>query len=124
MSRYYGMQVTIKGYATTRREEIINAASAEWSFGDWNVENETLGAYGEGNLCGGETEEEFTDRLAAAVWKANQDYCQVEVRATYLEELPCDYHERSEDDYARWLAEKRESLSEGEELDATQAHED
>jgi hypothetical protein len=121
MSRYYGMQITIEGYVTTRREEIINAASAEWSFGDWNVENEALGAYGQDNLCGGETEEEFTDRIAAAVWKANEGYCRVEVRATYLEDLPHDNHERGEDDYARWQAEKHKPPSEGEEPEVTRS---
>lgn len=104
MSRYYGMQVSIKDYVTPRREEIINAVSAEWPFEGWDLENKTLEAYGEGNLCGGETEEEFTDRIAAAVWKANESYCRVEVRATYLEDLPHDHHERGENDYARWRA--------------------
>jgi len=124
MSRYYGMQVIIEGYATERQEDIINATSAEWAFGDWDVRNSTLEAYGQDNLCGGETEEEFTDRIAAAVWKANEGHCRVEVRATYLEDLPHDHHERSEGDYARWLAEKHKSPGEGERPEVRETRED
>ena len=53
-------------------------------------------------MGGGESEEEFAARVTHAVWKANGGYCEVEVTATYLEELPYTTHELDEDDYAQW----------------------
>ena len=37
-------------------------------------------------LAGGESEEQFTERLSVAIWRANGAYCEVSVDATYLEE--------------------------------------
>ncbi len=59
----------------------------------------TIFTYGEGYLCGGETEEQFVDRLAISVWKANNNYCHVEVEATYLDDLPYETHVRNREDY-------------------------
>ena len=56
-------------------------------------------ATAEGNLCGGENEHEFADRLARAIWKANGGYCYVAVRATNLENMPYETYSYDEDDY-------------------------
>jgi hypothetical protein len=105
MSRWYGMQVMITGFPSALVDEIKQAAEAEWPFEDWagdGQENE-LTSYAEGNLCGGEDESEFTERLALAVWQAAGAYCEVTVDATYLEDLPRESHSLDEEDYARLI---------------------
>lgn len=102
MSRSYQMDLLVEGLRPERVEAIKEAASGEWPFEDalW-LASEGLQGFGDGSLCGGESVEAFVDRIAQAVWRANGEYCQVEVRATYLEDLPSEHHGRFEDDYAR-----------------------
>jgi hypothetical protein len=104
MSRYYNMAVRIRGFDQQRTDRIKGAACDEWEFDNWNFHDGNLTASADGKLCGGETEEAFAERLAKAVWAANGGYCEVEVNATYLEELPCETHCLDEDDYARLLS--------------------
>lgn len=110
MSRAYDMCVEITGVKPERRERVIAACCEEWSFatGDFD-DGSILGPAGRGltasaggRLCGGETEEEFADRIATAVWRANGGYCQVTIHATYLEVIPCESHVRDEDDFVGW----------------------
>jgi hypothetical protein len=54
-------------------------------------------------LCGGESEEQFTERLSVAIWRANGEFCEVVVNATYLEELPYESHTLDQDDYDRLI---------------------
>lgn len=108
MSRCYGMNVTISGYNAANVKKIKAAAEAEWPFEDWlerddDVFGKTLSSDNEGSLGGGETEEEFTERLSLAIWRANAAYCDVTVDATYLDELPCETHCLDEADYARLI---------------------
>jgi hypothetical protein len=46
-----------------------------------------LSATAEGNLCGGEAEDEFADRLDRAVWEVAAGV-KIEVNATCLEYIP------------------------------------
>ena len=55
------------------------------------------------NLAGGETEEQFAERLIVAIWKANGSYCTVTVDANCLGSLPYETHTLDEDDYARLI---------------------
>lgn len=103
MSRAYEMSVTIAGYDLARIEKIKAAAGEEWPFQDWCDSGEDLTASAEGQLCGGESEEEFTERLSLAVWKANGEYCEVVVDATYLDDLPYQTHCLDEVDYDRLM---------------------
>ena len=103
MSRYYKMSVTIKGFQPERMDAIKAAAEEEWPFDDWYEYEGSLTASAESNLGGGTTEEEFTERLSLAVWKANGDYCEVSVNATYLEELPYETHCLDRSAYERLL---------------------
>ena len=106
MSRYYSMRLRIEEFDSNRTTAIKDAASYEWHFDDnhWE-EPANLGNYLECEaddcLCGGETEEEFVDRLSVAIWKANQGFCTVGVIAIYLEEF--EDHARDEKDYARLM---------------------
>ena len=101
MSRYYNMSVTISGTDSARTEEIKAAARAEWAFEDWYPHEDALSASNDGYLAGGETEEEFTERLSKAIWLANGGFCTVEVTAIYLEELPYEWYCLDEEDYHR-----------------------
>ena len=82
MSRAYDMSVEIIGFRPDRTDAIEAAANQEWNFADWFISEETLFASAEGSLCGGESEEDFAERLSLAVWRANGEYCDVTVNAT------------------------------------------
>ena len=103
MSRNYRMAVIITGDKVDRNDAIMDAAGEEWSFDNWYHHDGKLYGSGDGKLCGGETDDEFADRLAKAVWQANGACCEVEVYAVYLDELPYESYVRTEDDYTRLM---------------------
>lgn len=103
MSRFYEMSVEVSGYDAAKVAEIQEAAEGEWPFDDWFDSGENLTANGQANLSGGESEEEFTERLSLAIWRANGGYCRVSVDATYLENLPYETRELDEADYVRLI---------------------
>ena len=86
-------------------DNVTDAALLHWEFEDfWNDDDRTgFCAGAEGYLGGGESEEEFVQRLSEEIWKANGAFCRVEIRATYLEELPYEIYELDEDDYKRTM---------------------
>jgi hypothetical protein len=96
------MTVTIKGYKALRLGRIQHACRDEWEFDDFIVVEYGVEATGRSQLCGGETEEEFVDRLTGAIWMANGAFCTVEVTAIYLEEQPTTQHALDEIDYEEW----------------------
>lgn len=107
MSRAYAMSVRVNNPDPNRVRAIEDAAEEEWDFDDWHVhemhdgEGLRLTASGESRLYRGESEEEFADRLAKAIWIANGAYCEIEVAATCLEYLPFETHHRRLDDYEK-----------------------
>lgn len=102
MSRYYEMTVTVSGHDPAKESRIRSAAEEEWPFEDWREQGEgEMCSSAQDNLCGGLSEEVFAERLSLAIWKANGAYCEVVVKATYLESLPYETHSLDEDDYAR-----------------------
>jgi hypothetical protein len=107
MSRFYDMSVEISGYDPAKAKEIQAAAEVEWPLEDWWSANdepgEAMHSSAQGSLSGGETEEEFTERLSLAVWRANGGYCRVCVDATYMENLPYETHELDRSDYDRLI---------------------
>ena len=108
MSRFYEMSVEVSEHDPAKMAQIQEAAEGEWPFDDWFDSGENLTASGQANLSGGETEEEFTERLSLAIWRANGGYCRVSVDATYLENLPYETHELEESDYARLIEAKHD----------------
>lgn len=108
MSRYYEMSVEVGRHRAERGAAIREAARQEWPFGDWSDQEGTLEASAAGNLCGGESDSHFADRLAVAIWKANGAYCDVTVKATCLESLPYEEYGLGEDDYARLFGQQQE----------------
>jgi hypothetical protein len=119
MSRWYGMQVRIAGFPSVAIDRIKEAAEGEWTFEDWggDAQTGTLSSYAESQLCGGEDEGEFTERLALAIWQAAGAYCEVTVNATYLEDLPCESYSLDEDDYERLMASQASASSTGDPSD-------
>ena len=104
MSRYYEMDVEILGHAAEKEDQIKMAAAEEWPFGDWWSTGEgDIHASAQSTLCGGESEEQFTERLSVAIWRANGAFCEVLVNATYLEDLPYESYALDEGDYARLI---------------------
>jgi len=103
VSRFYEMNVYITGFNPEQAAEIEEAIGEEW---EWEPEeqNEVIHASGESDLCGGESAEEFAERVSKAAWEANGGFCKVAVRATSLEDLPCNTYELSEDYYKRITA--------------------
>ena len=102
MSRFYDMTVEISGHDPEKASEIQAAAKEHWPFTDWWFQDEgTMQSSAQDYLCGGLSEEEFTERLGVAIWRANGGFCEVSVDATFLEDLPYEVHTLDESDYAR-----------------------
>lgn len=101
MSRYYRMSLTVEAYAPQHRETLQAALQECWGFGDFYEHEGTLSACAENWLCGGETENQFAERLARLVWQANDAFCQVQVEAICLENLPCEEFAFDESSYRR-----------------------
>ena len=109
MSRSYEATVTIKDYKPSRLKQIQRACRREWDFAQDDFIREKTDplkrrfdkviATAQGNLCGGEQEHEFAQRLTMAIWKANGGFCLVEVRSVYLEDLPYESYSYDEDDF-------------------------
>ena len=104
MSRYYNMTVAITGAAGERVDAVKQAAEAEWPFDDWCEHGGVMTSSCDAQLCGGEMEEQFAERLAKAVWIANGRPCPVAVNATYLEDLPCEGFSFDDHDYDRLMS--------------------
>ena len=104
MSRYYEMMITISDMAPDRKDAVEAAARAEWDFGDCYEGEGCMTLSGNGQLGGGESEDEFAQRITRAIWQANGQFCSVEVCATYLESLPCETYQLDKSDYDRLLA--------------------
>ena len=109
MSRHYSMSVTITGALPDRFTSVMAAASAEWEFDDWDSHEGILLGSGDAQLFGGETEEQFAERLTKAIWRANGGPCRVEVIATYLDELPCESYSLGAGDYDRLMNSNQEA---------------
>jgi len=114
MSRYYQINVIVNEHDPSNTKAIIKRLYGESPFDDHDIKEDGAGKgadelwfTGQFNLTGGEGEDEYASRLFHAVWEANNDeWCFVNVEATYLEELPYNEYTGSEWDYERWM-EKR-----------------
>ena len=101
MAQYYSMVVRIEGFDPSRAEQIMTAAESQWPFSDWEHDEDRLESQAEDFLSIGEYDTEFVDRLSVAIWKANQEFCPIEVTSICQEYLPFDEYSRDENDYSR-----------------------
>lgn len=102
MSRTYEMDVVIRDVLPSDVRAVKSAAQDVWEFQNWYYHNRELSAFGVSTLTGGESEDEFADRLAETIWDVIDKFCTVEVKAFYLENLPCEDHVRGADEYEEW----------------------
>jgi hypothetical protein len=87
------MHATISKFDKTKADEIEEAANDEWNWKTNSGGNEEISLIGQDNLCGGESEEHFANRLAAAIFDANGGPCEIHVNAICMEDLPYEsYH--------------------------------
>jgi len=116
MSRYYHMRFEIIDFDPTKRSQIEAVLDEEWyvdiesESSTWLPKN-TVIAGGESSLYGGETEEQFADRIARLVWIANGGFCLVKIVATYLDNLPCESHTRNRKAFDAALADNPDLLT-------------
>jgi hypothetical protein len=115
MSRLYEMTVRVENFDTSKKEKIIQECANVWPFAidDWwcrdgfdrtGTAGYIMSATAEGSLCGGETEDEFSERLSKVIWSANEAFCGVSVIATYMEDLPHETYDMDFEDYERIMA--------------------
>ena len=108
MSHYYEMGLEVEDVQSQEEATKIAEVFAEqWSDSQTNdfydTKSKTFECFSENSLCGGETEEDFTQRLSRAIWEALGRYAPISVRATYLEDLPTDFHIADEESYQELL---------------------
>ena len=110
MSRAYNAYIRISNFDPARKLAIVTAARADWgwSFDGWNdpsfPNQEIIESAEDSYLSGGESEEEFVQRVTHDIWTANGAFCSVQLEMTFLENLPFETYELDEEDYAGWLA--------------------
>ena len=85
MSGFYEMAINASGIAKGKDKKIHHAVEKEWSLELFDFRKGDASFVGQGNLSGGESEDEFAERVAHSIWKANGAYCKGQVKATYLE---------------------------------------
>lgn len=107
MSRCYQMSIAIQakdaGLTKEEKRNLIDALEQEWDWGDFDDMQGIISATGEGNLCAGETEDQFASRCYRAVWTAINKYVRVNLIQTYLEDLPYESYESDEEDFERMM---------------------
>ena len=87
MSECFGVKIEAEGLNEGRLERVRDALCKEWDIEEDEIHFQprpkrtasmvAVTAGGPGSM---ETEIEFTDRIAKAVWKANGRYCPVRIR--------------------------------------------
>ena len=117
MSLYYSIGIGVQGANPERALDIKEAAEDEWPFDadDWYPcghpdDLTAFEASATGNLCAVLTEQELAHRLIRAVWTANGGYCEVEVSATRLEDMPYETYRLDLDDFERMAGKAAEAV--------------
>ena len=124
MSRNFEMTISVS-YAVLDGEDeedvktaVFEALCSQWPFTDIaaydDVEalsevpsrDKQITCCADGVLSGGESDDEFSDRVSEAVWKALGRAADVCVRSVFLDELPYEEFIRGEEEYAAWRNEE------------------
>ena len=107
MSRSYEMAIEVSGIKKERRKSVLKAVRKKWNIEVVDSGRHGIFLSGEGSLCGGESEEEFARRLSRAIWQVNGGYCEVTIKATYLDELPYETYSFGPEEYKQIRRAKR-----------------
>ena len=103
MSRLYGMDLNISNYNIIHQEALMGAVKKEWTFDKQWIRDNSISMYGEDYLCGGMSDEKFAQNLCKTIWKANKNFCHVNVQAIYLEDLPSEDYWFDEENYEEMM---------------------
>jgi hypothetical protein len=110
MSRMMSVEVIVTNFDDSKVDAIMDAINEEWPDCDQNDHCEATEASPASIFCRGDgdcsyslTNEELVDRIAKAVWTANDQYCDVQVDLVDLEVHPTDTFELSKHDYHRLI---------------------
>ena len=85
MSRYYSMQVTVEKFDPEKQQDILEAIDDLWNVEQNWSDPQRISTEGRSSLSGGESEEQFADRLYARIAEVNGGPCLLVVGALYLE---------------------------------------
>lgn len=104
MSRHYNMNISVQNIKDEKmKNRIVEILKENWDgTGSWYPELEELNFWGEDNLCGGEGEDEFAERIAKELCKISTDL-ELDVHATYLEDLPYNTYSFSQEKMKKLL---------------------
>lgn len=83
MSRYYDCYIEPTGKLTPQEQDIIDAYIGD----TW--------------LTGGESEEEYAERISKEIWCKLKKFVHLDIRLTYMEDLPYEEYEYGNDEYNR-----------------------
>jgi len=102
MSRYYEITIDVEDITDPLDIEVVEGVIREhWQVDDtWSTDS-YFSFNGRSYLAGGESESEFADRISKEIWRAMGRYEPITVHATCLEDVPCEEHYRSQEDYDR-----------------------
>jgi len=108
------MRIQIDCYDPAKRDDIDDAVNEllgddeGYDIHDYKY-NKALTYHADTSLRGGESEEDFFAQVRDAVWHANGDkYCSIIVHQTYMEDLPTEMYETSEEDFDGYEAPEAE----------------
>ena len=107
MSRNYEMIIRVYNVKDEGTKEMIHdVVKEEWSIDDEYEDTDYYVMRGVGSLCGGETEEEFANKVAMALWEKLEKYHRITVEAVYLDDLPCETYDMGEETYAEEMSDE------------------
>ncbi len=115
MSIRYEMRIRMSFVPKGKVDDVISALTWEWfTFIDPEDFIESTHGYTmehteEGNLCGGEEESEFVERIAHAVWKACGQFVNVGIVATCLDLQPVESYRVTVEDYDKYIERRNNS---------------
>lgn len=105
MSRSYNMNVTVGELVGDEAQTIDEVLEMECGAEEAGfVFDKQYNCNFDMNLCGGETEDQFADRISASIWKALKHFYPICVTATCLENLPVEEYPMDEEDFKRLTA--------------------
>lgn len=110
MARRYNMEFTVHVKTKKECKTVLDAIKTRWKVEGHNKpygcdDHEDfpyqMDAWGEGHLCGGLGEDEFSEQMAQRIWDVIGEFRPVLVRAVYMDDLPFNEYEFGDKEYKR-----------------------